>query len=195
MAERGGAKPATIVLAAGRGSRFGGVKQLAEVDGIPILRRVLDALEGYGDPQLVVLGAAAPSVERVVPASWRALVAADWSSGRGASLRAGLAAVPEASAALVCVGDLPWLRREAVEQVLARSRCEAEEAVRPFEGKTPGHPLLLRGALLGRARDAPDKGLGRLLGSGPVAAVDCGGLGVCHDVDTVEDLSRQPGRG
>jgi CTP:molybdopterin cytidylyltransferase MocA len=33
------------VLAAGTGSRFGGTKQLVEVDGKPLVRHVIDALE------------------------------------------------------------------------------------------------------------------------------------------------------
>lgn len=181
--------PATIVLAAGAGTRFGeGAKLVAKVDGEPLLARVLAALDGVGEPQVVVLGAHAEQVGATVTGSWRSVVAAEWKAGPGASLRAGLAAAPAATAALVLLGDLAWLRREAVERVLAVAADERVEAVRACEGATPGHPLLLRGSLLERARSAPDGGLAALLARAPVVQVECSGLGVARDVDVPLDL-------
>jgi nicotine blue oxidoreductase len=182
---------ATVVLAAGAGSRFGGPKQVAELDGEPLLGRVLAALEGIGSPQIVVLGAHAERVRASVPApAWTPVVAPGWRAGPGASLRAGLAAAPAASAALVVLGDLGWLRREAAERVLAAA-ADPAEAVRAFEGARPGHPLLLRGAMLARARAAPDAGLAPVLAKAPPACVQCEGLGVARDVDTPLDLARE----
>lgn len=182
---------ATVVLAAGSGSRFGGIKQLAPVDGRPLLSRALAALEGFEGPRIVVLGARAELLRPLVAeAGWKATVAADWRKGLGASLRAGLAAAPAADGALISLGDLPWLRREAVERVLAAAaRAPAEvEAVRAFDHDVPGHPLLIRGGLLARARRAPDGGLRPLLASARMRRVPCAGLGVARDVDTAEDL-------
>jgi nicotine blue oxidoreductase len=183
---------ATVVLAAGAGSRFGGPKQLAELDGEPLLGRVLAALDGLGDPQIVVLGAHAERVRTAVPTpAWRPVVAEDWEAGPGASLRAGLEAAPAATAALVVLGDLGWLRREAAERVLAAAAADPAEAVRAFEGERPGHPLLLRGALLERARAAPDAGLASLPEVAQATRVECAGLGVGRDVDTPSDLPRE----
>lgn len=186
---------ATVVLAAGSGSRYGGSKQLAELAGRPLLARVLEAVEGFGQPQLVVLGAEAERVRAAVPEErWQAVVAPGWRAGIGASLRAGIAAAGGATAALIVLGDLPWLRREAVERVLAvAAECDCE-AVRAFEGDAPGHPLLLRGSLLAAARAAPDEGLREVLSRTPVRRVDCAGLGVARDVDTAADLGRGEGR-
>lgn len=179
---------ATIVLAAGGGSRFGGLKQLAPVGGRPILGRVLEALEGVGEERVVVLGAEAERVRAAVGSGWRVVVAGDWEEGMGASLRAGLAAVPAADEALVVLGDLPWLRREAVERVLAAASGGEAEVVRAFDGETPGHPVLVRGEALARARSAPHEGLRAALRGIAVARVRCDGLGVARDVDTPADL-------
>jgi nicotine blue oxidoreductase len=186
-------KPATVVLAAGEGRRFGAAKQLAPIDGTPLLRRALEAISGAGEPQVVVLGAAAERVREVVPAGpWKVVVAADWAAGPGASLRAGLAAVPAAPAVLVSLGDLPWLRPEALARLLAAADQDPEaEAVRCFEGSAPGHPVLLRGALLERARSSPDRGMGELLAAAPVLRVECEGLGVARDVDVPADAEGQ----
>ena len=186
---------ATVVLAAGAGTRFGATKQLAEVEGRAMLARVLDAVDGLGESQTVVLGADAEAVRELVPEDrWRVVLAPGWEVGIGASLRAGLAAASEAEAALVVLGDLPWLRREAVERVLAAAAASPRaEAVRAHEGPLPGHPVLLRGALLEAARAAPDRGLAGVLSRARIVKVDCSGLGVARDVDVASDLASAPG--
>lgn len=212
----------TIVLAAGEGSRYQASspapqpaesaapapepaesaaalsqpprpKQLASIAGVPMLRRVLDVLDGFGEHQVVVLGAHAERVRPVIATHrWSVVVAEDWATGPGASLRAGLRAVPSAEAAMIVLGDLPWLRREAIDLVLQAAAQCSEDAVRAFDGDTPGHPLLIRGAMLARAREAPDAGLGAALAGTPLARVPCAELGVARDVDTVADLSLAP---
>lgn len=181
---------ATVVLAAGAGTRFHGTKQLALVEGKPLLARVLEALEPLESPKIVVLGAASDRVRSAVPQSgWEIVEATEWEAGQGASLRAGLAAVPSADSVLVVLGDLAWLRWEAVERVLSAAAAATDiDAFRAVEGDTPGHPLLLRGGLLELARHAPDEGLRPLLEDADLEPVDCTGLGAARDVDSREDV-------
>lgn len=181
---------ATIVLAAGEGRRFGGRKQLAPVGGEPMLVRTMGAVAGLAGTQVVVLGAGAEEVAATASfAGWEIEVASDWRLGQGASLRAGLRRAGDVAAALIVLGDLPWLRREAATRVLEAARARAgPSAFRAFEGSTPGHPVLIRGELLARAREAPDAGLGGVLGGEAVVGVDCAGLGVARDVDVPDDL-------
>ena len=90
---------AGIVLAAGSGSRFGGPKQLAELDGIPLLEHAVRAVEAVPAIEriVVVLGARAEAVRAGVDfGSAEAIVCADWKEGQAASLRCGLAAVASA---------------------------------------------------------------------------------------------------
>jgi CTP:molybdopterin cytidylyltransferase MocA len=182
---------ATIVLAAGGATRFGSAKMLAQVDETPILTRVLDSASGFGSVEIAVLGASAVQIEPLVLRSgWLPVLAAEWAAGPGASLRAGLAAAPDADAALIVLGDLAWLRREAIQRVIdaATAAPASDQAVRAFEGSAPGHPLLLRGGLLDQVRASPDEGARKLVAAAGVIRVDCSGLGVCRDVDTVDDL-------
>ena len=46
-----------VLLAAGAGERYGGIKQLAQLDGEPMLRRVTRNLLSVGGPVIVVTGA------------------------------------------------------------------------------------------------------------------------------------------
>lgn len=187
---------ATVVLAAGEGRRFGARKQLVEVGGEPMLRRAMDAVAGFAATQVVVLGAAAEEIGAApIFAGWEVEVAADWRLGQGASLRAGLRRAGGVEAAMIVLGDLPWLRREAVERVLAAARARGgATAFRAFEGSTPGHPVLIRGGLLARARQAPDAGPAEILNRENVVAVPCDGLGVARDVDVPDDLPTSPSR-
>ena len=71
MAPMDQGRVAAIVLAAGAGSRFGGGKLLATVDGRPLLQHTLDRLAEAGiDDVIVVLGADAAAVEAAI--EWRA---------------------------------------------------------------------------------------------------------------------------
>ena len=56
------------MLAAGAGERFGGPKQIAELDGRPLLEHALAAMEAAAvDRRVVVLGARADEVRAAVP--------------------------------------------------------------------------------------------------------------------------------
>jgi CTP:molybdopterin cytidylyltransferase MocA len=92
--------PVGLLLAGGAGRRMGRPKALVELDGRPLLLGALDALRGGGcTPLVVVLGAAADQVAELLPADVRAVVAADWAEGMGASLRTGLDALTRSPAA------------------------------------------------------------------------------------------------
>jgi CTP:molybdopterin cytidylyltransferase MocA len=184
---------ATIVLAAGEGSRFGAPKQAALVDGRPMLTALLERLErGAPLPRVVVIGAHAELLDGLVPTGeWSVVVNEDWASGVGSSLRAGLAAVPNAEQVVVVLGDLAWLQAEAIERVMQRAQVSDADVIRAFDGDLPGHPVLLRGpALLVARSQSAGEGMRFLINRFAVDRVDCDGLGVATDVDEVEDLHK-----
>ena len=70
-----------VVLAAGGASRFGSPKQLAELDGVPLLQHAVDAMLSVPaiDPVVVVLGAEAAGVRDAVDfGDARPVECADW---------------------------------------------------------------------------------------------------------------------
>jgi molybdenum cofactor cytidylyltransferase len=197
-----------LVLAAGAGERFGGPKQLAQLDGRPLLEHVLVAMAAAPlDRVAVVVGACADEVlERVPLHGAEPVVCSDWQEGMAASLRAGVGALADAGAIVVALGDQPRLSPEAVRRVMeARSterpgvpaiagsagRSPRALAVRATYGGVPGHPVLLERALFGRLRELRgDEGARALLEGVEVRAVECDGLGAPDDVDTPEQLAR-----
>jgi CTP:molybdopterin cytidylyltransferase MocA len=171
--------PRALILAAGEGRRFGGPKQLAEIDGRPMLAHVIALAAAY-DP-LVVLGAHADAIRAAVDVGDH-IVASDWADGQAASLRAGVAAIGDADSVLVLLGDQPFLTGDAIEAVLA-----AGPPARATYDGAPGHPVLLDRALLGRIPGlSGDQGARDLLAE--AQRVEVGHLCDPRDVDTPADL-------
>jgi CTP:molybdopterin cytidylyltransferase MocA len=181
---------AAVVLAAGAGRRYGGAKQLAELDGRPLLEHALLVVAAAPvDRRVVVLGARADRVLREVPLHGAEPVRSpDWRSGQSASLRRGLDAVPKAEAAVIVLGDQPHVSPAAIERVLA-ARGDGAEAVRATYGGEPSHPVVLERSLFPRLRAVEgDAGAREVLRTAAVREVPCDGLGGPEDVDTPEQL-------
>jgi molybdenum cofactor cytidylyltransferase len=179
-----------IVLAAGEGKRFGGPKQVAVLDGRPLLEHAVRAMLAVPalDPVVVVLGAHADAVREQVDLSGADVVVCDcWADGQSASLQAGVAALGEVEAAVVTLGDQPFISAEVIAGVLDhRGRHLAVRAT--YDGK-PGHPVLLERRLFGRMRDVTgDHGARNLLLSVRTREVACDDLGGGEDVDTPAQL-------
>ena len=181
---------AGLVLAAGAGERFGGGKQLAELDSRPLLEHVLAALAAAPlDRVVVVLGAQAGEIKASVDLHGaQAVICRGWEEGQAASLRAGIAALGGAGAAVVALGDQPRISARAVERVLAARSPEALAVRATYDGK-PEHPVVLERVLFDAiARLRGDEGARTLLGGVAVRDVACDGLGRPDDVDTPEQL-------
>lgn len=181
---------AGLVLAAGAGTRFGGAKQLAELDGRPLLEHALRAMSGARlDRVAVVLGAAAAEILGAIDLHGAEPVICErWEEGQAASLACGLAAFSAVEAVVVVLGDQPRLAPEAIERVLA-ARTDGAQAVRATYGGEPGHPVLLERSLFDRLRDVSgDRGARNILRSVKTIEVPCDDLGGGEDVDTVDQL-------
>jgi molybdenum cofactor cytidylyltransferase len=184
---------AGIVLAAGAGRRFGGPKQLALLDGRPLLAHVLDRAWSVPalDPLVVVLGAHAEAIRAAVDLTGTEVVeCADWDEGQAASLRAGVAAVGRrVGAAAILLGDMPFVTGQvmagAVDQLTG-----GWDAVRTLYGGRPGHPVVLGRRVLDEVPTLRgDVGARELLRAFRVRAWEAGHLCDPTDIDTPEQLA------
>jgi molybdenum cofactor cytidylyltransferase len=184
---------AGLVLAAGAGRRFGAPKQLADLDGVPLLQHAVDAMLAVPalDRVVVVLGARAEQIGASVRfASAEPIVCEGWDEGMAASLREGVDELAGADWVIVTLGDMPGVTPEAIEAVVAAIEADAgAEAVRAAYGGRPGHPVALSRALLARVGDLRgDVGARELLRDAKVRDVEAGHLARPDDVDTPEEL-------
>jgi CTP:molybdopterin cytidylyltransferase MocA len=150
------------VLAAGASRRFGSPKQLALIDGVPMLQRVIETAQAAlppdehgGGPRsriTVVLGAHAEAVregviERLESPLPQVVFCPDWERGMAHSLRCGLAALAAGSdeprAALVLLGDTPYITADDLRRLLeAWSASPETPAAAAYDG-TIGAPCIL----------------------------------------------------
>jgi len=192
---------AAVVLAAGRSSRMAPQNKLLVPDraGRPMVARVVDnLLSSAARPVIVVTGHRAEEVSAAIAGRPVQMVhAADYADGLSASLRAGIAAVPaSASAALVCLGDMPLVTGRMIEQLIeAYDPDEGRSVVVPTCRGKIGNPVLWdRRFFPDIAGLVGDMGARALLErhSEYVAQVELGDDAVLRDFDTVESLATLP---
>jgi molybdenum cofactor cytidylyltransferase len=139
VAER--ARVGGIVLAAGRGSRFGADKRLARLgDGATLLGRVIERLLPAVDELVVVIGATDREADfRARFPRVRVLRAPRSTAGMGCSLADAVAQCGHWEGCLVALADKPFLREATARRV--RALLDAHDLVVPvFEGER-GHPV------------------------------------------------------
>jgi len=173
---------------------------LRDAGGVPYLDRALGALlDGGCATATVVLGASASDARALLDeAGWTdddavlVVEAADWATGMGASLRAGLSglASSDAVAALVTLVDLPDVGDDVVRRLLAAGPVLPGSLARASYDGSPGHPVLLGRDHWAAVADSAsgDRGARDYLATHPVLSVECADLATGRDLDRPEDL-------
>lgn len=184
-----------VLLAAGRGTRFGGDKLLQDLDGSPLIQRPLDLLaraitEGLLAGGVVVTAPGDSPVAALARAvSLHPVANPDAPEGIASSVRTAVAALgsTDAAAALFLLGDEPFVPLAVIEAVLDSWRRSGAPMIRAQSGNAPRHPVLVARALWDRAAELRgDAGFRALSGIAPVTVP--GDL-PHHDVDTRDDLA------
>ncbi len=196
----GAERVGVVLLAAGRGSRFGdeAPKTLARLGQRPLVTHAVAAATMSGlRPLVVVVGCQAPEVARAAGTLAEIVENPDWAEGMSTSLRAGLAAVlpdPTVTAVAVALADQPRIGADAYRRLALAHRNGASLAVATYGGKR-GHPVLIGRAHFDEAmRMTGDEGARTLLAAHVVVEVPCDGTGDAADVDTPADLAALEGQ-
>jgi molybdenum cofactor cytidylyltransferase len=194
---------AAVVLAAGTSSRMAPQNKLLVRDraGKPMIARVVDnLLSSAARPVLVVTGHHGDEIRAALAGRPVTFVTADdYASGLSASLRAGVAALPDqARAAVVCLGDMPLVTGRVVDRLIeAWDPDEGRSIVVPTCKGRRGNPVLwdraLFPAILGLTGDAGARGL-LAVHAELVGEVELNDDAVLRDFDTVESLATLPPR-
>lgn len=183
---------AGLLLAAGASRRMGAANKLLlpGPDGRAMVLHALDRLLAVFPEVTVVLGHEAEALRPALAGlPLRIVEAADHADGLSASLRAGIAALPQtAQGALVALGDMPCLSPDTLRALLAAHQPGGVTA--PCHLGQMGNPVLWdRRYFAAMAGLRGDRGAKSLLPAPPdlrlVAVED---EGILMDVDTQEAL-------
>lgn len=191
---------AGVILAAGAGQRFGGLKQLAPWQGRPLVQHVAATALAVPvlDRVVLVLGCDADTIAPAVqPLGDQLQVVRNdaWAAGQSTSLHAALQAIQHdgrtVSAVVFLLGDQPDVTGAVLDELVAAYRRTRADLVVPYYQGQRGNPVLFDcrtfAALLALHGDAG----GRVLLNDPtwsqvVVAFDQPPL---RDIDTPADLN------
>ncbi len=184
---------AAIILAAGESRRMGTQKLLLPFGGTTVVGAVVrTAQASRAGRTLVVLGSDREAIRRELePHGVDFVVNENYPQGMLTSIQTGLRALPaDAQAAVVLLGDQPFLASRVIDEVIAAYEAGRNGIVIPtFQGRR-GHPILVdlkyRDEIL--AID-PAEGLRRLMLAHPddILEIDVGDGNILRDLDTPED--------
>ena len=190
-------KPTLIVLAAGRGSRFGGArhKLLQALGASSVLGTTLDRALESRLPLVVVATPATAELARRSVASRDIVVLPEVGGGSaeplgmGYSIAAGGSARPNAPGWVILPGDMPAVSAATLLAV-ARELANHPVAYAQYHGKR-GHPVAFAAELYSEliVLDG-DAGARRLVARYPAHGVEVDDPGVLLDIDTPADLER-----
>jgi len=190
-------RPAVVVLAAGRGSRYGADCDKLEqpVDGVAMLSRTLrNVLASQLDVVVVTTDAMAELARRSVAARDLVVMGPTAPFGMGYSIAAGVGARAQASGWLIMPADMPLVRPQTLTAVAA-ALGHHPLVYAQYRGQR-GHPVGFSAELFTELVTLTgDEGARRLLARYPSHAVDVDDPGVLIDVDTPEDLKTLGDRG
>ena len=187
-----------VLLAAGAGSRLGNrPKSLLELDGVPLIARLLAALSTANvHDVVVVLGHHADAIEKAIRGTAATLIRNPKpDEGQAVSLRLGLSALGrEHHAVIVALADQPLINAQDINDLIHAfvHRADAQLVVPRVSGK-PGNPVIIDALLRDEwlAGDVDDTGRRwREHNAARVLWFDSPNVNYRVDIDSEEDRTR-----
>lgn len=177
-----------IVLAAGLSRRMGAAKLALPVDGVPMLARTIATVRQAGLPILLVTGAHAEAVLSAA-GDLPAVHADRHAEGLAESLKTGLRAAPPTwDAALVILGDMPFVAAETLTTLAAALAAGAPAVVPVAQGRRGNPAGFARRTWPALLALSGDQGARPLLDSLGVTDVAIDDRGIHRDIDVPDDL-------
>jgi molybdenum cofactor cytidylyltransferase len=191
-------KVGAVVLAAGAATRFGGGKLLAELDGKPIVRHVIDAAVAAALEPIVIVVPPDGSMDTLDLGPADVAVNPTPQEGLSSSVRIGLRALDAddrdpLDAAVILPGDQPRVRAGVVRALVdaATERADARFVIPRYAADGSPNPVLARREIWRLADElAGDHGFGPVLRNHPELVIRVPVDGANPDIDTRADLAR-----
>jgi molybdenum cofactor cytidylyltransferase len=132
-----------VVLAAGRGRRFGSTKQLVLLEGMPMVRRVVDTLRQAPVDATVLATGHDAALVHAAAGSHFFLINEDYQAGMGSTLaQAARALAPTADGILVCLADQPQIPARHLALLREAWGGESDCVVATAFGNSLGPPVV-----------------------------------------------------
>lgn len=183
-----------IILAAGYGKRMGSqIKQLIEIDDVPMLERVIQSTRRCDFSEIItVIGNQAEKIRKTIRIEddrFRWVFNEKYAQGQGTSLLKGIAEC-RTQHVMIHLGDMPFIQPQTIELVFDEGvNWDTLEpfSVRPAFGNNPGHPVFIGNIdKINFSILDGDIGAKQIIKQLPVKKIQVDDKGVIHDIDTIE---------
>ncbi len=138
-----------LILAAGTSSRMGQTKQLLDLGGAPLLKRVIQNVKIFPFTKIIiVIGHDAEKIQNNIAMKderCRWIFNPKYAYGQSHSLKTGVAAI-QTEHVMVFLGDQPFIKDTTILKIYEKgNKCgremESPFVVRPIYRNIPGHPV------------------------------------------------------
>lgn len=172
---------AVILLAAGRGTRFGGGKLAARLAGKTVIDHVAERLAGVAfSRRIMVCSGTTPAVD-----GFERITLSPGDAPLSCSIATGVSAVPRESAALIVLADMPLVPATHFSSLI--ERFDGDRIATRVGGRTMVPALFSKRHFAALSSLEGDKGAAALLRDAPSIPLD---EDLALDIDTPDDLAR-----
>jgi len=192
-----GPRIAALLLAAGKSSRMGANKMLAEIDGRPMVARTAQRLlASHARPIVAVIGNQADAVDAVLgKLPVERVLNPDFAEGLATSLVRGVSALPaDIDGVIVCLGDMPLIAGRDIDRLIAAfNPLEGRSIVVPTRRGQRGNPILWSRQFFPEMLALKgDQGARKLIGEHAdlVVEIEMDNDAIFIDIDTPEALAQ-----
>ncbi|WP_299074437.1 nucleotidyltransferase family protein [uncultured Paraglaciecola sp.] len=190
-------KTELLLLAAGQSARFAGIKQLAEINGQPMICHCLSKFRQGNEWMVglanghVVLGANIEVIIKVLPKTISTFFAQSWQQGIGHSLAESIQVLSaQTTHVLVGLADQINITQSQIEQLLATSKQNPQLIIAAKYNQSLGVPAIFPRTYFSQLASLEgDRGARLLLRKYPQQTISICMPEAAFDIDTRHDLN------
>ncbi len=184
---------AGVILAAGSASRMGQPKLLLPWKGEALIRHIARIATSCLDPVVIVTGSWAKEIQDALTGLTVQIVHnPEWADGQSTSVRKGINALPEqTAAALFLLGDQPYVSTELIQGLLKVYAQTRPAILAPYVGEKRSNPVLFdRSIFEALCQLRGDAGARSIFAQYPPTPFIWSDERLLFDVDTPEDYQK-----